>query len=87
MDLVEFASHPDEVPAGWTPYTVPTGIGCSGDFVWEFNLPYSNANVTGPRCKFNQLNWAFSNLAIEAGGLVFSKNGASQHERGNLAGG
>ena len=75
VDRVEFASHPDEVPAGWTPYTVQTGIGCSGDFVWEFNLPYSNADVTVTRCKFNQLNWAFSNLALEAGGLVFSKNG------------
>lgn len=74
VDRVEFVSHPDEIPAGFTPYAVQTGIGCSGDFVWYADLPYSRADVTVTNCTFNELNWAFSNLGIEEGRTVVRNN-------------
>jgi hypothetical protein len=79
VDHVEFVSHPDEVPAGLTPYAVQTGIGCNGDFVWYADLPYSRADVTVTNCKFNELNWAFGNLGIEEGRTVVRNNSLTTH--------
>jgi len=75
VDHVEFISHPDQVPAGWTPYTVQTAIGCCGDFFWGNSLPYSTVEITITNCTVSEMNWAFANLSIEKGRLVFSNNG------------
>ena len=75
VDHVEFVSNPG--PAGFSPFAVQTGIGCSGDFVWYSDLPYSRADLTVTNCTFNELNWAVGNLGIEEGRIVLSNNSLS----------
>jgi len=84
VDHVEFVSHPDEVPAGWTPYAVQTAIGCSGDFVWDSNLPHSTIDIEVTNCTMDEMQYAFGNLALEAGRLVFSNNGPINTHNGIL---
>jgi hypothetical protein len=75
VDHVEFISHPDQVPAGFTPYAVETAIGCSGDFYWGNSLPHSTVDITITNCTVREMNWAFTNLGIEKGRMIISNNG------------
>jgi|WetSurSiteA1Bulk_404760.scaffolds.fasta_scaffold01525_3 hypothetical protein len=73
VDHVEFVSNPG--PAGWTPYAVQTAVVGGPDFLWDYNLPYSNTDITVTNCTVREMSWAFSNLGIDKGRTILSNNG------------
>ena len=82
VDHVEFEGCPG--PAGWTPYAVQTAVAGGPDFVWDYNLPYSNTDITVTNCTVREMTWAFSNLGIDKGRTVLSNNGPLYTDGGIL---
>jgi hypothetical protein len=72
LDHVEFASNPG--PSGWSQWAIQTAIGCGPDFVWDYNLPNSFADITITNCTMRDFFLAFTNLGIEEGEFLFSNN-------------
>lgn len=72
VDNVEFVSNPG--PAGWSPYVVQAAIGCGVDFYWDYNLPYSNVDLSITNCKISDMHMALTNLSMEKGITVFKNN-------------
>jgi hypothetical protein len=73
VDHVEFTACLG--PSGWTQYSVQNAVACGPDFGWAYDLPNSRADITITNCTMKNLGWAFGNLGIDQGRLVFKNNG------------
>ena len=82
VDHVEFVSNPG--PYSWSPYGVYQAIGVGPDFVFDFNLPYSNTDVSVTYCTFSNMGLAFGNLGVDKGRTVFRNNAPVETDAGVL---
>jgi hypothetical protein len=64
VDNVEFTNN----------NSILMAILCAGDFAFEYDVPYSNADISITNCSFNNFFNAFQNLGIGQGNFVFTNN-------------